>query len=302
MSWFLIALVAPVLWAVVNHVDKYLLSSHFKGRSIAALMLFSTLTSVIVLPIMYVISPAVRSVPVPDILILIAVGIISAVAIWLYLIALDDDEASVVVPLFQTIPIFGALFAYLFLGETLTTQQMIACGLIICGSMIITLELDEERKIRFKRKILFLMLGSSILFAFYETLFKVAAVEQDFWVASFWEHAGLLLMGIVLLFIGRFRRDFIALLTKNGSGIVTLNLGSEFLTIIGNVVTNFAIIIAPVALVLTVSGFQPLLVFLFGIFFTIFFPKIAKENTNKRHLIQKFLAIIVMFIGVLMLQ
>jgi drug/metabolite transporter (DMT)-like permease len=302
MSWFLIALVGPILWAIVNHADKYLLSNRFKGRSIASLMVFSTLTSIIVLPILYFARPDVRSVPVQQILILIVVGIISALAIWLYLYALDEDEASVVVPLFQTIPIFGALFAYLFLGETLTSAQMLGCALIICGSMIITLEIDEEQKVRFKRKVMFFMLGSSILFAFYETLFKVAAVDQDFWISSFWEHTGLFLVGLVLLCIGRFRRDFLVLLTKNGSSIVSLNLGSEIFTIIGNVATNYALLIAPVALVLTVSGIQPLIVFLFGIALTLFIPKLGRERLKKAHVLQKLVAIVIMFIGAFMLH
>lgn len=302
MNWFIIALAGPILWAIVNHIDKYLLSSHFKGKSIAALMMFSTLTSIIVLPIFYIIRPTIFDISPQQAGILIFVGILSAIGIWLYLLALDEDEASVVVPLFQTIPIFGAIFAYFFLGEVLTTQQLIGCVLIIAGSMILTLEIEEEQKITFKRKVLLLMLGSSILFGFYETLFKVVAMEEEFWVASFWEQAGLMLMGIFLLFINRYRRDFIMLLTKNGKGIMSLNLGSELLTIIGNIAVNFAIIIAPVALVLTVSGFQPLFVFFFGVIITLFIPRLGRERLGKRHIIQKLLSIIVMFIGVLMIQ
>ena len=56
MTWFLIALIGPILWAGVNHVDKYLLSDKFKGSNVGALMLFSTLTCFIVLPIFYLIN------------------------------------------------------------------------------------------------------------------------------------------------------------------------------------------------------------------------------------------------------
>jgi hypothetical protein len=51
MSWFLIALIGPILWAIVNHIDKFLLSDKFEGSNVGALMIFSTLQCGLLLPI-----------------------------------------------------------------------------------------------------------------------------------------------------------------------------------------------------------------------------------------------------------
>jgi drug/metabolite transporter (DMT)-like permease len=302
MNWFFLALIAPFLWAIVNHVDKYLLSNEFNGRSINSLMIFSTLIGVFVLPIAYLVDPSIFAISSRNALLLIAVGIMSAIAIALYLYALEEEETSIVVALFQTIPLFGALFAYIMLGETLTTGQLFGCLIIVLGSVLITAEFNEDKKIRFKKKVLYLMLGSAALFGFYETLFKAAALDESFWVSTFWEHIGLVVVAITLLIVPRYRKDFIALASTNGKKIISLNVGSEVLTIAGNILVNYAMMLAPVALVLTTSSVQPLIVFIMGIAMTMFFPRITQERISKKHILQKVLAICILFVGVVMIQ
>ncbi len=302
MTWFFLALIAPFLWAIVNHVDKYLLSNEFNGRSINSLMIFSTLIGVFVLPIAYLIEPSIFTISTRNALLLITVGIMSAIAIALYLHALEEEETSIVVALFQTIPLFGALFAYIMLGEVLTTEQLFGCLIIVLGSILITAEFNEDKKIRFKKKVLYLMLGSAALFGFYETLFKVAAIDESFWVSTFWEHIGLVMVAIALLLVPRYRKDFIALASTNGKKIISLNVGSEVLTIVGNILVNYAMILAPVALVLTTSSVQPFIVFVIGIAITVMFPRIAQEKISKKHIFQKVIAICILFVGVIMIQ
>jgi len=298
MTWFLIALIGPILWAIVNHIDKYLLSDRFEGNNVGALMIFSTLQCGLVLPILYLFNHDIFAVSLSNILLLVVIGIISVFAIMPYMYALDEEEASIVIPLFQLIPIWGFVFSYFLIGETLTVFQLIGCLLIIAGSIIITLEFDEEEKIKFKKKTILLMLLSTVLFAFYETLFKYVAVDVGFVVSSFWEYLGVFLMGVIFyLFVKKYKESFKHLLKTSGGKIISLNILSESFTIIGNAAVNFALIIAPVALTLTVSGIQPLFVFLIGIFLTIFFPNISKEKMSKKHLIQKVVSILVIIIG-----
>jgi len=59
MNWFLIALVPPALWAITNHFDKYLLSKYFKGGGVGALMVFSSIIGVCLLPVIYWLHPEV---------------------------------------------------------------------------------------------------------------------------------------------------------------------------------------------------------------------------------------------------
>jgi hypothetical protein len=47
----------------------------------------------------------------------------------------------------------------------------------------------------------------------------------------------------------------------------------------------------------TANGFQPFFVFLFGVLITIFLPHIGTESLLKKDIIQKIIAISVMFLG-----
>lgn len=302
-SWFFVALAGPLLWATTNHIDKYILTHHLKGRGVDSLMLFSTLVALPLLPIFYVLAhDSIRTVSPTHAAILLIVGILSAIAIWFYLYALEEEEASIISPLFQTIPLFGAAFAYLLLGETLSQKEAFGCFLIIAAAMILTLELDEEFRVRFKTRTLLLMLGSALLFGFYETMFKVASLENDFWAAIFWEHLGLLVVGLALLTVPRYRHDFMRLARDNGTPILGLNIVNETITIGGNLATSYALLLAPVALVLSITGIQPFLVFATGTLLTLAFPHLVRERITMRHLAHKLLAISIMFAGVVMVQ
>lgn len=303
MSWFFIALIGPVLWAFVNHIDKYLLSSKFKGCNVGALMIFSTLLYVFILPLLYLANHNIFNLSLQNIILLITIGVLSGLAILPYMYALDEEETSIVIPLFQLVPIWGYFFSYVLLGETLSGLQIIGCLLIIIGSFIITLEIDEENKIKFKKRTIWLMLISTVLFALYEALFKFIAIDTGFVIASFWEYIGLLILGIFfLVFFKKYRESFIHLFKTQGKSIISLNFGSEFITIIGNMATNFALLLAPAALVLTVNGFQPLFVFIIGVFITFFLPKIYTEKLSKKHLTQKIISILIIVIGAVLIS
>ena len=152
-NWFLLALIAPILWSIVNHIDKHLLSKYFEGRGVGAIMLFSSLFSVLILPIIaFFYHSQIFNLPFRDLITLLFVGLLSASAFYLYLKAMDIEEASIVVPLLQLVPIFGYLLSYLILGESLSIQQIMFSLLIISGIAILSVEIDIENHFTLKKK------------------------------------------------------------------------------------------------------------------------------------------------------
>src|ERR1035437_7394638 len=131
MSWFFIALIGPILYAVANHTDKYLISKYLKGGAVGSLIIFSAIFSIVALPIVILIHPAVFSVSLLQGIVLALNGMLVVVAVLFYFYALHKDEASYVVPFYQTIPIFTFILGYLILGETITRVQGIASIIII---------------------------------------------------------------------------------------------------------------------------------------------------------------------------
>lgn len=298
-NWFLIALAAPILWSIVNHIDKHLLSRYLEGRGVGALLLFSSLFSILILPIIaFFFHAEIFNLPFYHLAILLFAGLINAGAFYFYLRAMDIDEASVVVPLFQLVPVFGYFLGYLILGESLSLQQVMYSLLIIAGIAILSVEIDLENNYSFRKKVFFLVASSSFLFALHDVFFKKVALVDTFWVSVFWQFAGLTLFGIICFFVSRhFREEFLRMLKGHNLNILSLNIISESLYVLGNLANSFATLLAPVAIVLVVSSYQPIFVFIGGILLTIFLPKIITEKISRKHLIHKSISIIIIVIG-----
>ena len=303
MNWFLIALINPIAHSLVNHLDKYLISKYFKGGSVGTLILFSSLFAVVALPIIFVIKPSIfETITFVRAVILMLNGAILVLAIMCYLYALDYDEASYVAPFFQLVPVFSFILGYIVLGETLVQNQILAALLIIGGGLILSLEFTDG-KAKIKKQLILLMLGSSICYALYAVIFKAVAVDQGFLDSLFWDLVGKVTFGIVLFFtIRSYREQFVNLIKSNRLTVISLNVINEILALIGETAIVLAVLFAPVVLVESVGGLQPIFVLFFGILITIFFPKFGRETLETKALAQKIIAILIITLGVFILS
>jgi hypothetical protein len=73
---------------------------------------------------------------------------------------------------------------------------------------------------------------------------------------------------------------------------------SEFLNIAAKLAANFASLLAPLALVWVVNGFQPFIVFVYGLILTLFMPMLGKEDISRKTVIKKLSAMAVMIVGI----
>ncbi len=302
MSWFLLALVGPFLYAVTNYIDKILLEKYFRQGGVGTLMIFSALLSVLALPILYVMNPTPLAVGLVNIGILATVGVLHALVLFFYLKALQSDEVSVTVIFYQLVPVFAVGLGFLFLHETLTVMQLIAMAIIILGTSIVSFEIDTENQFRMRRKTVLYMLAASFCWALGSVIFKFVALEEDVVRSLFWEHLMLTLIGIGLfLFVRSYRTHFLTAIRKNSLPILSLNILNEVIFMVGNVVFSFAYMLAPVALILLAESYQPLFALGIGVFLTFFFPRIIAEKIHVRHIWQKIFAIVVTGIGTYLL-
>ena len=301
MSWFFIALIAPVLYAIANHTDKYLISKYLKGGEVGALVIFSSIFSVVALPVVLFFNHDIFSLSLLKVIFLALNGMLIVIAVLLYFYALHKDEATYVVPFYQIIPIFAFILGFIFLGEAVAIRQIISALVIILGALILSFDFLAD-KIRFKKEVVILMLSASLLYAVNNVMFKVLANDVGFWPSTFWGLVGKIILGIAFFaFIPSYRDSFINLFKNNKISVLGLNSLSEASFIVGESVTQYATLLAPVALVLLVNSFQPLFVFLFGILFTVFLPSVIKESVSKKQLIQKGLGIALVIIGSLLI-
>lgn len=300
MNWFTIALLAPFLWALVNIADKYLITKYAKGaRGSGGLILFSSLIGIFISIGIAIFTPGLFQIPLLDKSILVLTGILTVVWVILYLKALEMEDVSSVVPWFLAQPIFGYILAFFFLGENLTERQIMGGLIILFGLLIVSIDFSQGiKKRKFKWRPALYMATASFILAVIGVIFKYVTIVDRFWVSSFWEYVGMGLSGIfIYIFILKYRREFTYMNKEGGLRIITLNFLSEITTNIGNVLANFAILLAPVTMVYLVGSFQPAMLLVLTIAGTYIFPKIVNENLNRKVLVPKIIAIIITIIG-----
>lgn len=298
MIWFFIALLATFIWAFANIIDEFLVKKYSTGKhGSGGLVLFTCLIGIIMAAFIGVFTKGIFLIPFTDKLLLILTGGLTIGWIIMYLYTLEIEDVSAVVPWFLTIPIFGYVLGYLFLGETLTAHQQIGSLVILVGMALILIDFGGQKR-KFKWEPALYMLIACFMAAISGVIFKYVTIESQFWVSSFWEYAGLGGLGVVMyFFIPKYRHQFHQMNKNGGMSIFFLNTMGEITSITGNLLTNFALLLAPVTMVYLVGSFQPAIVLILTLLSTRFAPHITKENLSKHVLVPKIVAIIVMIIG-----
>jgi len=302
MTWFLIASIGPFLYAITNHIDKVLLEKYFKEGGVGTLILFSSLLSVLALPVLYLIEPDILNISLFNALFLVVIGVLDLLVLFCYFMALKDDEASIVVVFYQLVPIIGLGLGYLILGEVLSHMQLIAMAIIILGTTIIAFEVDTENNFKLRKKTIGYMLAAGFFWALEATLFKMVALEENVLQSLFWNSVVLVLIGCLLfIFVKKYRYHFTQALRNNSRKIIGANVANEVLYMLGNTALAFAAILAPIALILLMESFQAFYVLVIGVFLTLFFPNVSEEDIRLKNLVQKLFAIIITGIGTYLL-
>lgn len=267
MNWFILALLAPLAWSAANYLDKFILSRSRGGQGgqsgSGGLLVLSSLVSLVfalVLAVMFGPRLAIDSQHEGA---LILSGMFEALYLLFYFFALEEESATTVIALFQFAPIFGLIFGYLILGEVPTGLQLAAVALVLAGTLCIVAHKGGGRRIT--GNVIMLMLVSTIFVALYNTVFKLAGENVYFWAAVFWQYLGIAAVGFLLYFgVPSYRRQFHTMVAKRGKGVLALTGMAELMNILALIATNAAVLLAPVALVLSVSSVQPIFVLIEG--------------------------------------
>ncbi len=221
MTWIAFAFCGPVLWAISTHLDKYLLERYFKDSNPGALLVFTALAGVLLLPVIWFFEPEVVEIDVASGCLMANSGVLYMGAMLFYLRALQGEEASVVAPFYQASPLFGYVLGYAVLGEALSPKQMLGGGIIIAGTLIVSLR--SGPRATFKARLAGLMLACAFALALSALIFKVFALRDEFWTTTFWMFVGEAIFGAGLLVIAPFRRQFLEVLRASPGAVLAIN-------------------------------------------------------------------------------
>lgn len=298
--WVYIGLGAQMLWVAGNLFDKYLIETFFRGEDdedegTGTLVIFSAFFSLILSGLIWMIWH--DSIDTSSQTMLWGLGIGAANAIWLlaYLYAIARSELTTTVPVFQTIPVFGFIYGFILLGETVTASQFAAACSLIVGSFVLSYNF-RARTINWLP--LALMLLASATLALEDVLFKVVALESTFATSAFWQGIGLGLAGIMLyVCVPTYRNQFNGFIKESNRTIWGVSMVNEVFDNAATLIFSYAVIIGPIMLVQAVNSYQPLTLLIISYVIAIFFGNYLREDISYASTAQKVLGVAIITAG-----
>ena len=237
MNWILLAFCGPVLWAISTHIDKYLVEKFFKTTGVGTLLIFTSLIGLIGLPLIWAFVD-VFSIGTTGVIVTSVSGLLYMTAMYFYLRALQQEEATTIAPLFQTSTLFTYAIAYFVLHETLTTQRIAGGLLIMASAAVISYDPDHRRK--FKLPIVALVLACTATLAVSAVIFKFFAIKNAFWPVTFWTFAGEAVFGAAMLAVPFYRREFMGMFAKHPGAVIGINAANKLINLGGGLAARWA--------------------------------------------------------------
>lgn len=296
MTWIFIALASYFFWAIVNIGDKFLISKKIKNPYTYLITLtWAGALGFLLIPFIDFFVPDVRW-----------LSLIAASAILYffgsipYFHAVKIEDISRLNILWNLIPIFTLIIAWLTIGEKLDNGQFFAFVVLVIGAIIASIHFNQQR-FSFS-KALPLMLISTISYGGYAVLIRYISQEVPFLVIYVWNLITVILFTSFLFLVPKIRKDFKKDIKSFDKKTSCQLMGVAALDEMGVLFNIWALSLGPAALIFALEGSQTIFVFLLAILISLFRPHIIKEELDKRNILLKLTALVVIVCGVLMLN
>ena len=256
--WVILALASAACFGVVSVIDKRLLDHHLPGVSVLYLWIALVLSFYSGLTLLLTGLPL--DAPRDGLVMALVSGLAVGIGLALMFAGLKLEEATRAIAITQTNPIFVAILAVFFLGETLVPTQWGAIGLVVLGTMLISLRTFPNRRLLLPTRGTPLLLGSALGLGvgFFAAKYALESL-------SIWPVFALQQLGVVLVFAlfarPRVWRQLASVLRERNSLLLML-LGEGVLPIIAIILGLAASDLGPISLVAAVLGTRPIFVFI----------------------------------------
>ncbi|MDD9912058.1 MAG: hypothetical protein OXR68_07590 [Alphaproteobacteria bacterium] len=262
MTWFFYALIPPFLYSSSNILDEYLCKKHEELSGFKYIIAASIVGILSGLAIFAYRPEALFLDPLYAVIFGIF-GIFMQCCFIPYMIAIKEDGAGFIAPLWQILPLFIFLIAWLTLGETVTFSQFLVCLVIVTTATIASI--DHTGKFRLCS--LLLMLLSCLLLASHMVFMRFYSQNFHWLDIAAWGAIGAGIGASVFMLIHTPTRKSIYQATRNSGTLSVFLLTLQAALDIGaNAFLVLAFSTAPSAgIVQTINALQPFIITFFAI-------------------------------------
>lgn len=190
------------------------------------------------------------------------------------------------------------ILAYIFLGQTLTSNELLGFFIVLVGAVIVSFERNQNILTRGFGMILIAI----ILWSVMTLLVDYGLTKISFWDYLLLDTLGSALAGLPLLLVPSVREQVFDGLSTAGIRKYIWFTGNNLLDFLGQMSIKKALALAPSAgLVTVIMQVQSFYAIVIGILLTLFLPNLIKEDITRSTLIRKLTGALIMFSGVYIL-
>jgi len=293
MSWVLFSVLAALIWSISSIIDKFVLSKWVRNPNVP--VIFTSVIGLIGALFIYLLH-GFSPLSYLNIGLAFISGASFIISCILYFKAVQIEEISRVVPMFYLSPLFVMIMAAIFLGEVFGPLKYLGIFLLVIGAIIIS---SKNLKMRFG-KAFWLMITCSLLGAAGTVITKYLLNFADFWTIFSYTRIGTVFALIPIFYLDF--PDLISTIKKHGKKVVGVISFNTSLNLVGVLFITIALSMGFVTLVNALSSVQPFFVLLFTVILSRFYPRILKEEIGKSTILIKVIAIILMFVGAILIS
>lgn len=296
MSWIILAITAYFLLAVVEIIDKYILSSPML-KPLTYAFFVGLLTSAA-----FILWPFDFSFLAPTITLIALLGGASFfVAIYFLYSAIQEGEISRVISIIGGIsPIIIFIFSYLFLKERLSVFSLASLLMLIGGSIILSFVKDEGRFKFGKRFFVFSVLAAFFVAISY-FLSKAVFLKTSFLNGFIWVRMGTLLCSLLIFFIPSLRKSVISGSSGFSRRLTGLFIFNKGLSALSHIILYYAVMLGSATVISALQATEYVFVFILALGISYFIPRFLYEPFSLKILAQKITGVSLVSLGVVIL-
>lgn len=294
LSWFFFALLTGLIYAGVELFDKFVLDQEVSKASVSALV--AKIPNFLIFAVIGLIqSDIVFSLSTFFIGFILA--LLYIISSYFYYVGISQEDVSRFIPTLSVNSVFVVLISFIFLGEKFGLTEYGGMLLTVTGAVFISMD-NPKRGIHIfqSRKALAVGFMAAFLWAVRDVILKLGTGSIDIFQLLFW-------IGISGLILTALSSGFLYSRMENSElkGYKHLMLIGS-LTAIGYLTFIKSLSLGPVSFASVVVKIDSALIFLGSLLVTKLHPEIIREKINRKVLIQKTFALLMIITGIVLIQ
>ncbi len=295
MSWILLVIISHICWSVENVFTKIVIGSKIKNPYVFLILI--SILSILVLPfinVKYIFLPSAITAGW-----LFLASLLYTTAGIPYVKAMEIEEVTRINILWNTIPVFSLILSWAIIGDRLSGIEFVAMFFLLTGAILASI---KKGSMSLKMSPAFwLMILSCLLYAAYALVVRYLSKSLAFSSIFFWVIViDAISINIAFVF-KKIRKDFIATISNNKISFIFWFLIIVLISNFGLFLNQWALSLKPGALIYSFEGIQVLMVFSIAVFIAKFYPGALEESVDKKNLLIKFFAFIMIMVGIVLL-